>query len=400
MFSRDRWPYQSMTKLVTHYDNLQVARNASPEVIKAAYRSLSQKHHPDRNPPQQRADCERVMRILNAAYETLSDPDKRREHDRWIAAQEGGAGPRAASRKARSQAAPEPPPWQPQEPAPPGADLEQLGRLQPGRIAWRALPKEAQDYLRSFSNRRDAIATTGERSALARTRTWGTAVLGLLLSAGAWFVLVAMAGGERWSGRAELLFLGWGAFAAVCLALTIAYLVDWIRAPLGYRLLASETFFVHAAGRSIGIWPIHGIEKFHLTTHTRNDAYQHSTLEFKHRGDVPRVFTLYDRDGAFRLHARVAGALTRLSEQPMAVSLRLLANTPLFRQPLPPIDARPAGRLRFYTLAVTAGLGAAIVLHLLVLRPLNARAPVPTKPQGGGLRGHAVPYSGLLNRVE
>ena len=59
-----------MTSLSTHYDNLQVARNASPEVIKAAYRSLSQKHHPDRHPPERREDCDRVMRILNAAYET------------------------------------------------------------------------------------------------------------------------------------------------------------------------------------------------------------------------------------------------------------------------------------------------------------------------------------------
>ena len=39
-----------MSKLHTHYDNLKVARSAPPEVIQAAYRALSLKHHPDHNP--------------------------------------------------------------------------------------------------------------------------------------------------------------------------------------------------------------------------------------------------------------------------------------------------------------------------------------------------------------
>jgi curved DNA-binding protein CbpA len=66
----------------THYDNLQVARNASQEVIRAAYRSLSQKYHPDKNPDA--PEAERIMRIINAAYETLSDPERKRHHDEWI----------------------------------------------------------------------------------------------------------------------------------------------------------------------------------------------------------------------------------------------------------------------------------------------------------------------------
>ena len=75
-----------MSKARNHYDNLKVARNAPPEVIRAAYRSLSQKYHPDRNPGNNEAA--RVMAILNAAYETLADPIKRSEHDQWIAAAE------------------------------------------------------------------------------------------------------------------------------------------------------------------------------------------------------------------------------------------------------------------------------------------------------------------------
>ncbi len=75
-----------MKPIHTHYDNLKVAHNAPPEVIRAAYRSLSQKFHPDRN--LDNPEATRIMGIINASYEVLSDPVKRREHDLWIAKQE------------------------------------------------------------------------------------------------------------------------------------------------------------------------------------------------------------------------------------------------------------------------------------------------------------------------
>lgn len=72
-----------MARIHTHYDNLKVARNAPPEVIRAAYKTLSQKYHPDRNPGS--PDAIRIIQIINSAYEVLSDPIKRQEHDDWIA---------------------------------------------------------------------------------------------------------------------------------------------------------------------------------------------------------------------------------------------------------------------------------------------------------------------------
>ncbi len=39
----------NMGKLHTHYDNLKVARDAPPEVIRAAYKTLCHKFHPDRH---------------------------------------------------------------------------------------------------------------------------------------------------------------------------------------------------------------------------------------------------------------------------------------------------------------------------------------------------------------
>jgi hypothetical protein len=75
-----------MAKIHTHYDNLKVARHAPREVIRAAYKALSQKYHPDKNPGDEKAA--RIMAIVNTAYNILSDPMRRKEHDEWIAAEE------------------------------------------------------------------------------------------------------------------------------------------------------------------------------------------------------------------------------------------------------------------------------------------------------------------------
>ncbi|MCX8746578.1 J domain-containing protein [Snodgrassella sp. B3800] len=68
-----------------YYDVLNVAPGASAEVIRAAYRALSQKYHPDRNPHNPQAH--QRMAEINEAYNVLSDPEKRHHHDVWIARQ-------------------------------------------------------------------------------------------------------------------------------------------------------------------------------------------------------------------------------------------------------------------------------------------------------------------------
>lgn len=71
-----------MKKLRTHYDNLKVSRDAPIEVIRAAYRSLSQKYHPDKNNDSE--ESIRIMRIINDSYDVLSNPGTRLSHDEWI----------------------------------------------------------------------------------------------------------------------------------------------------------------------------------------------------------------------------------------------------------------------------------------------------------------------------
>lgn len=71
----------------THYDNLKVSQDAPIEVIQAAYRSLAKKYHPDVYPAH--PDAERIMRLINTAYEVLRDPVRRKEHDAWISRENG-----------------------------------------------------------------------------------------------------------------------------------------------------------------------------------------------------------------------------------------------------------------------------------------------------------------------
>lgn len=63
------------------YAVLGVARNASADDIRAAYRKLARKYHPDVNPGD--AAAENRFKEISGAYEVLSDPEKRRAHDEF-----------------------------------------------------------------------------------------------------------------------------------------------------------------------------------------------------------------------------------------------------------------------------------------------------------------------------
>ena len=61
------------------YDILEVSRTASPGVIRAAYKSLVQRFHPDKNPDN--PDAEERLKRINHAYDILSDPEERTAYD-------------------------------------------------------------------------------------------------------------------------------------------------------------------------------------------------------------------------------------------------------------------------------------------------------------------------------
>jgi molecular chaperone DnaJ len=75
-----------------YYELLGVQRGADDKAIKAAYRSLAMKYHPDRNPGC--AESEGKFKAINEAYDCLKDPQKRAAYDRYgkAAFQNGGNG--------------------------------------------------------------------------------------------------------------------------------------------------------------------------------------------------------------------------------------------------------------------------------------------------------------------
>ena len=72
------------------YELLGVPRKASGDDVRKAYRRLARQHHPDanRNDP----EAEERFKEIQQAYEVLSNPEKRRQHDERL---------RASSRKSR-----------------------------------------------------------------------------------------------------------------------------------------------------------------------------------------------------------------------------------------------------------------------------------------------------------
>ena len=72
------------------YEVLGVARNASGDDIKKAYRKLAIKYHPDKNPGDTVA--EEKFKDAASAYEILSDPDKKAKYDRFGHNAPGGFG--------------------------------------------------------------------------------------------------------------------------------------------------------------------------------------------------------------------------------------------------------------------------------------------------------------------
>jgi molecular chaperone DnaJ len=83
-----------MTTQTDLYETLGVPRDATQADIKRAFRRLAMQFHPDRN---KEDGAEHRFKQVNAAYEVLSDPDKRARYDRLGLAGVGAGGPQGFS---------------------------------------------------------------------------------------------------------------------------------------------------------------------------------------------------------------------------------------------------------------------------------------------------------------
>ncbi len=84
-------------KYIDYYEVLKVPKTATEKEIKQAYRKLAREHHPDLHQGSAKAAAEEKFKLINEAYEVLSDAGKRAKYDRlganWKAGDEFGAGP-------------------------------------------------------------------------------------------------------------------------------------------------------------------------------------------------------------------------------------------------------------------------------------------------------------------
>lgn len=122
---------------MNHYEELGVDRGAEAAVIEAAYRVMMRRYHPDVYPgPKSEAD--QKSRALNAAYEILKDPEKRRAYDASLG--------------------PPPPAWQARPIALPGAPAAPKRRI----FAFAVLAAAIATAIFGFAYFRDRHATSSQ----------------------------------------------------------------------------------------------------------------------------------------------------------------------------------------------------------------------------------------------
>lgn len=64
-----------------YYDELEVSKNASKEVIEKVYKVLAKKYHPDMNQGDAKQEAEEKFKKISEAYEVLSNEEKRKKYD-------------------------------------------------------------------------------------------------------------------------------------------------------------------------------------------------------------------------------------------------------------------------------------------------------------------------------
>ncbi len=247
-----------MKKAHTHYDNLKVARNAPIEVIRAAFKTLSQKYHPDKNAGD---EAHKIMLLINAAYDVLSDPEKRQQHDAWILQQEQALDPPEQEPPRQSTGAGDVN----------GAYFSQHG--QPSEVMFRSLSTDTRHRLiqRVLSTRGDVVAFPLDRVG------WKYCYVVILLC---WFFFLFHASGDsRWSFDASAIYAALTLIAAFLLGVNLVWIYRWHTSPLKSMLLITPLYLIKTQLDRIAYWPIWAVGEMKATHSFSNGSYRYTYLE-------------------------------------------------------------------------------------------------------------------------
>tara|TARA_R110002124_G_scaffold278446_1_gene450381 strand:- start:609 stop:1592 length:984 start_codon:yes stop_codon:yes gene_type:complete len=239
-----------MKNIRTHYDNLKVARNAPPEVIRAAYKTLSQKHHPDRNGNS--AESQRVMKIINESYAVLSDPEARRRHDAWILEQES----------------PEKFEGKPQRPQ------REVGFPPPvsGEVNFYDLDEETRKRIKDRASGLNKDQIRIKLDGILWNYVWCVLLSG-------WFYYIYTSAAEyRWEEETAYWHAGFTAAVGFLLARNISWLYSWHSKPLKSSLVVTPLYLIKFHLDEISYWPIWTISDIKATHNYRNGSYQDTAL--------------------------------------------------------------------------------------------------------------------------
>lgn len=276
-----------MSQIHTHYDNLKVARNAPQEVIRAAYKSLAQKYHPDRNPNSDEAV--RIMKIINASYDVLSDEKQRREHDIWIENQENSYVYK-------------------QE------ELEQNKR---------AKNQEKHYFATSGSFHIDDLPTNVRKVIIDRVQSNNLDQIRLKLDGVVWryiwFLICSLwfiylfndAYSYKWGEETNYWHIGFSILFTVVISRLALWIYSWHTTPLYSFLIVTPVYVVLTHLDKLWFWPIWTITDIKATHNYRNGWFQDTSLSMTFDGDL-RNFSLKEKTAYDKLLQYLKVADTRV----------------------------------------------------------------------------------------
>ena len=291
-----------MKKVHTHYDNLKVMRDAPDEVIRAAYRTLTQKYHPDRNPGDQNAA--RVMVVLNKSYDVLSDPDRRRKHDAWIEKEERD-GP--------------PPGPAPDRPPPPNASTRSTSKPSPkgvqfprsGSVPFSALANAEKLRLRSYVRGKSdgvvAVPLLWDRNHYI--------VFGGALAFFVWLFYVASTG-PRWDISDVTLYRSLSYLAGALLSLCAYLIWRWHYSDLRPSILVTPLYLMETNYSRVWFWPLTEAEDLEVTHLHENGRYKYTSLSMNIAA-MRRKFNFNNQADVYRFAHAFAQASSALNQASM-----------------------------------------------------------------------------------